>query len=240
MKRDYVLYQKKALIGFQKSNVIPSIISAVSTLITFLCKDDFPNLLVKVLMLVVVFISFSYSIYLFINNSLKRYNFTSLYYDIESLDDSKVHVFNIIVQKYNNKTGKYLQFYNESWKCRLFPNYKSISKYKKGELPSLEDIKNICKLYQEDTGIKIYEKSLIYKGEMDDFKFSENDKINKHYVFRFFFVNNNPADNIPENKFEYGGKKYYWMTIPEMLKDKNIRKKNRAVVEYVKSFTTSS
>lgn len=235
-----LLEKKKTKIGFQKTNIIPPVISAVSSLITFLCKDVFPNKFIKGLMLTVVFVSFIYAIYILIQNIVHNYSYNMLYYDIESLDDNKVHVFNIVVQKYNDKSGKFLLFYQPSWKCKLFPNYKSVCKYKKGDVPFADDLKNICKLYQSDTGIKISEKQLQYKGEIDDFKYSVNDKINKHYVFRFFLVISQPTDNLSDSSFKYGGKTYYWMTIQDMLKDRNILKKNKKVVDYVRAFTTSS
>lgn len=236
-----LLEKKKTLIGKQKSLIIPPIVSAISLLVTFLCnKDSYPNQIVKLLMIFAVLLSSVYAIYVVAYFFLNNYNYNSLYYDIESLDDSKVHVFNIVVQKNNDRNGKFLLFYNESWKCNLFPNYKSVSTYKKGSTPTLEDIENVCKLYTSDTGIKISSNSLLYKGWIDDFKYSHNDKINKHYVFNFFLIKTKPADNLPDDKFEYGGKQYCWMTIPEMLKDRNIVKKNKKVVDYVKSFTTAS
>ena len=171
---------------------------------------------------------------------LKKYNYNILYYDIEALDDSKVHVFNIIVQKNNDNNGKYLLFYSKTWKCKLFPNYKSVSKYKKGREPTQEDIENICLLYSMNTGINITKNDLQYKGELSDLKQSENDKVNKHYIFRFFLAEPKPNYYMSDTKLQYDGRKHYRMTIPNMLKDRNIIKKNKKVVDYVKSFTSIS
>ena len=184
--------------------------------------------------------SFIYTLYLFVESILKKYNYNILYYDIEALDDSKVHVFNIIVQKNNDNDGKYLLFYSKTWKCKLFPNYKSVSKYKKGREPTQEDIENICLLYSMNTGINITKNDLQYKGELSDLKHSENDKVNKHYIFRFFLAEPKPNYYMSDTKFQYDGRKHYWMTIPNMLKDRNIIKKNKKVVDYVKSFTSIS
>lgn len=235
-----LLEKNRTKIGFQKISVLPVVISFLSTLITFLCKDDYPFLFVKVLMIVVVVTSFLYTIYVVVSGITNNYNYESLYYDIETLDDNKAHFFNIIIQRYSNRSGKFLTFYSNPWKCKLFPNYKSISKYKDSDPPTTEELANIRKLYQKDTGIVISEKDIQYKGLIHDFKYSPNDKVNKHYIFRFFLIDKDPADNISDVEFEYAGKKYYWVTISDMLKDRKIIKNNKKVVDYVKSFTTLS
>lgn len=234
------LEKNKSKIGFQKINVLPVIISFLSTLVTFMCKEDYPNTFVEVLMIVVVLCSLLYTVYVIVSSSIKKYNYTSLYYDIELLDDDKAHFFNIIVQKYNNKSGKYLTFFSSPWGCNLFPNYKSTAKYADTEPPTEFEIENICKLYKKDTGIHITKKDITYKGYLHDYKYSPNDKVNKHYVFRFFYIEKEPADNISDKGFEYAGKKYFWMTISDMQKNKKIMKNNKNVVDYVKSFTTLS
>ena len=191
-------------------------------------------------MIIVVVSSLAYTVWMIISNLISRYNHTSLYYDIEALDNDKAHFFNIVVQRYNNKTGKLLTFYSDSWKCKLFPNYKSLSKYKDSEQPTTEEIENICKIFKKDTGLSITVKNIQYKGLIHDTKYSPNDRVNKQYIFRFFLIDKDVPDTYSESDFEYGGKHYYWMTISEMLKDKKIVKNNKSVVEKIKSFTTSS
>lgn len=232
------LEKNKSKIGFQKVNLFPVIISFLSTLVTFFCRDSYPSKFVEVLMIIVVVSSFTYTVCMIISNLISRYNHTSLYYDIEALDDEKAHFFNIIVQKYNNRTGRILTFYSDSWKCKLLPNYKSLSKYKDSEQPTKEEIDNICKLFKIDTGIAVSPKNINYRGFIHDTKYSPNDKVNKHYVFRFFYIDKDVPDTYDEKEFKYGGKHYYWLTISEMLKDKKIVKNNKKVVEKIKSFTT--
>lgn len=232
------LEKNKSKIGFQKINLLPVIISFLSTLVTFLCKDNYPFEFVKIIMIIVVVSSFIYTVWMVITNILSKYNYNFLYYDIETLDDEKAHFFNIVIQKYNDKTGKILTFYSDSWKCRLVPNYKSLHRYKDSEQPKPDEIENICKLFKKDTGISVSSKNIQYMGLIHDTKYSQNDKVNKQYIFRFFLINKDVPDTYDENKFEYGGKRYYWMTIPEMYKDKKIIKNDKNVVEKIKALTT--
>lgn len=43
-------------------------------------------------------------------------------------------------------------------------------------------------------------------------------------------------EKFKENNFVINGKHYYWMSIPEMEKDKNIQEKNLEVVDFVKEY----
>ena len=47
---------------------------------------------------------------------------------------------------------------------------------------------------------------------------------------------NNIPDEFRKDNFEISGRHYYWMTIDEMEKDDNIKKKNLDVVDFVKEY----
>ena len=47
---------------------------------------------------------------------------------------------------------------------------------------------------------------------------------------------NKIPDEFRKDNFEISGRHYYWMTIDEMEKDDNIKKKNLDVVDFVKEY----
>ena len=57
-----------------------------------------------------------------------------------------------------------------------------------------------------------------------------------YYLRLYEMYFNNIPDEFRKDNFEISGRHYYWMTIDEMEKDDNIKKKNLDVVDFVKEY----
>lgn len=68
-------------------------------------------------------------------------------------------------------------------------------------------------------------------------KFSNSDNKEKTYEHKFYIA---CIKNIPEemkaDSFEFDGRKYYWMTISNLEKDKDVLKKNMDILKIVKGY----
>lgn len=65
-------------------------------------------------------------------------------------------------------------------------------------------------------------------------KYSVGDKVNKKYNFHYFEVTSIITDFNDKRTFRCNGKEYCWKTLDQMYADKNIVKKNRDVLDYIR------
>ena len=169
-----------------------------------------------------------YGIFLFVNSIIKFYSIEDLYNEIIDLDPAVEHPFNIILIKNNQKSGKYLVFKSKRWNCWLFPNY-----HCKVPFEPQSEILHIKEYLQRDLNAK-GNISVKYIGNELSIKMSVPNKYTKKYNFHYFIIT---EINIPAKKncaFYYNGKKYNWKTIDQMYRSKNILKKNKDVLDYVR------
>jgi mRNA-degrading endonuclease toxin of MazEF toxin-antitoxin module len=124
--------------------------------------------------------------------------------------------------------GKFLQLYDQRWKCWLFPYYKT-------EEPNKENIdKHASKLLKMDVDTS-------YVTYAPHCKYSESDKVYKQYkhtLYRF------PLSDVPEymrdDVFELENNKYSWKTIEELEADSNVMSKNDDIIAFVKTKIVSA
>ena len=121
-----------------------------------------------------------------------------------------------------NSEGKYLQKYDERWKCWLFPYTRSNESNKS----------NVDRYISELLKMKI---TTTYISCIKHCKYSVSDEVYKIYNHKFYEVT---LLQVPiamrEKQFTIDETKYNWMSIEEMESNENIMKKNDDVVSFVK------
>lgn len=122
-----------------------------------------------------------------------------------------------------NSEGKYLQVYDERWKCWLFPYYRTEPHNKE----------SVDKHASELLKINI---STSYVADTTHCKYSESDKVYKRYrhILYSHLISDIP-ESMSENVFELDNKKYSWKTIGELESDSNTMAKNDDVIAFVKT-----
>lgn len=65
-------------------------------------------------------------------------------------------------------------------------------------------------------------------------KYSYGDAINNNYRFYYFEVIDTKLECMKKNTFKCNGKKYSWKTLDQMYSDKNIVKKNKDVLDFLR------
>lgn len=133
----------------------------------------------------------------------------------------KYHEFSLLA--ITNPTGKYLQVYDERWKCWLFPYYRT-------ENPNKE---NIDKHASDLVKMQV---TTSYVTSAPHCKYSESDQVYKQYKHILYSL---AVNDVPEcmkgDIFELDGKKYAWKSIEELEADSNVMDKNDDIVAFVKT-----
>ena len=135
-----------------------------------------------------------------------------------------IHNYSLIIIKYKNK---YLLYDDQRWKCKLFLNYKTVNKDNEQHL-----INFISKDLETATSLI----SCKYITSKIQRKYSISHNEYRTYNHSLYSVTLSSLPTIMINKnFIIKNKHYYWMTMNDMLNDKNIKEKNFEVVEFVKN-----
>ena len=170
----------------------------------------------------------TYGIYTFIK-SIKISSVDQLYSEIADIDPKIEHPFNIVVIRDSRENGKYLVFKSKRWNCWLFPNYHCLNAI----FSKAKELKYITECIKRD--LKISEEiEFKYIGNNISEKYSVGDKVRKKYNFHYFQATNIAIDFNNKRTFHCNGKKYCWKTLDQMYSDKNIIKKNKDVLDYVR------
>lgn len=140
------------------------------------------------------------------------------------------HPFSIIAIKDEFQTypGRFLVYYDNRWKCRLFLNY-----HTQESLP--ENEARIKIELSQDLHLNVSDIQIDYKDTILHKKFSHSDQCEKWYEYTIYQAH---ISNFPEaeqiSSFEINGRQYYWMSLSEMERDQTIMEKNSDIVSYVK------
>ena len=125
------------------------------------------------------------------------------------------------------ESKRYLTYYDEKWECKLFLNFKTVEENNENNL--IENLSSSLSINRSSIHCEI-------KGNQVDEKYSVSHKEMRTYNHRLYEVS---ISNFPEimrnDNFTLNGKHYYWMSIDDMRKDKEIIKKNLEIVEFVHS-----
>lgn len=134
-----------------------------------------------------------------------------------------IYNYSLIIIKYKNK---YLLYDNQRQKCKLFINYKTVNKDNEQHL-----INFISKDLEIDTSLI----SCKYITSKIQRKYSISHNEYRTYNHSLYLVTLSSLPTIMKtNAFIIKNKHYYWLTMNDMLNDKNIKEKNLDVVEFVK------
>lgn len=230
-----LLEKKKKILERPRYSGIGEIISSVSLMIT-LFLSDFNNItIVKPLYFKIVawgisIVIFIYGLWEFIKSITGAYSLDQLYSEIADIDPKVEHAFNIVVIRNKNRNGKYLVFKSKRWKCWLFPNYKCLD----GVFDPANELTNIKKKIEWDLNI-VGKVKYKYLGNEVTEKYSVSDRVIKKYNFHFFQAIDVKIENDKKLNFKCNGKKYRWMTLDQMYSSKNIVKKNKDVLDYIRN-----
>lgn len=119
--------------------------------------------------------------------------------------------------------GKYLQIYDEDWKCWLFPYFKSKD-------PNKENVdKKMSELLKLDI-------STTYVTSAVHCKYSVRDNVYKRYKHKLYKLCLHEIPKYMEqDTFELDGKKCAWKSIEELEKDIETMEKNDDIIAFVKT-----
>lgn len=135
-----------------------------------------------------------------------------------------IHNYSLIIIKYKNK---YLLYDDQRWKCKLFINYKTVNK---------DNDQHLINFISKDLEINNSLISCKYITSKIQRKYSISHNEYRTYNHSLYLVTLSSLPTIMKNNdFIIKNKLYYWMTMNEMLNDKNIKEKNLEVVEFVKN-----
>lgn len=130
------------------------------------------------------------------------------------------HDFSLVAVERSDK--KYLQIFDERWKCWLFPYYRS-TEYNKENV----DTKVSEQLHQELV--------TTYVTKQIHCKYSVSDNVYKIYHHKLYHVLlDGLAENMKCDSFEIDGRKFKWMSFEEMENNSEIMSKNSDIVTFVK------
>lgn len=122
-----------------------------------------------------------------------------------------------------NPAGKYLQLYDQRWKCWLFPYYRT------GD-PNKENIDAYASELLKMDVVTSYITQAVHC------KYSESDNVYKQYRHTLYSYSLNAVPiHMREDVFELGNKKYSWKSIEELETDTNVMSKNDDVIAFVKT-----
>lgn len=232
-----LLGKRKKDIERPKYNGLSEIITGISFFLTLIVSDfhsfnlfDY-HILVFALFIFALFISF-YGIVMFIQSLFKRYTIGQLYSEIENLDSSKIHKFDIIIFEHIHRKGEFLVVKNRRWKSWLFLNYNS-SNSRKDYFDEDDEIEHLIRKLHWDFG-EDKNFSLVYVDSLKIEKYSYGDKINKKYLFNFFLMDKT-SYTTDNRKFFVSGKNCKWMTLDEMYANVNFYTKNKELLDFIRT-----
>ena len=140
------------------------------------------------------------------------------------------HPFSIVAIKdeFQEYPGRFLVYYDNRWKCRLFLNYHTQENLSKNE-PKLKE------QLSRDLHVDIANIQISYKNKVIHKKYSHSDQCEKWYEHSIYqaHISHFPASE-QSNSFEVNGRQYYWMSLAEMERDSAIMEKNSDVVSFIK------
>lgn len=169
-----------------------------------------------------------YGIAKFIFSKINGIKIVQIYESIEKLDMKKRHEFVIILKKNSSVKGEYLLSYSPRWKCKLFPDYKINDKF------DSDDTEKVSSFIKGFLNWDINPNMIRYIGCLNSEKYSVGNKITKKYYFHFYMTTIDTLQT-KSKPFKYNGKKFYWLTLDKMYKNKNIVNKNADVLDFIRT-----
>lgn len=229
-KLDKLLNSRKSHIGVGINKAFMDIFTSIATAFTFylIPEGSIPELLRWGLIL----LSFIYAIYVIIS-SLKSlvsgYNYKTLEEEIVGLDETKHrHSLVAIKNTFSTHPNKFLVYWDERWKCYLFPNYRTAKENDCAKVSNA--VSNALGINGSVKTSKVAERVTTKKS------FSHNNQL-RTYAHTLYAVDIDPFPEVAkENEFYISGRRYRWMSLRDMEQDINIMEKNKDVVHLVEEY----
>lgn len=159
----------------------------------------------------------------------KKYTYKDLYMEIKNQNQIK-HPFSIIAIKdeFQKYPGHFLVYYDNRWKCWLFPNYHTQENISDNEIRIKEGL-------SQELHIDVSDIQIDYKDTILHKKFSHSDQCEKWYEHIIYqaHISNFPKTEQSSN-FEINGRQFCWMSLAELERDQTIMEKNSDIVSFVK------
>lgn len=219
--RDYI--GRKSLFGFD------SLIAGIGFSLTVIFSDFQKYYILKYILSLLSVIYLIWGIYnIFLYYKGKSFNKDILFQQLEDINFMEKHPHSIILIKddFNKNANRFLVYYDSRWKCKLFVNYHT---YGKNDIENIENIKGHIK-----AELKTSSKECVYLFEKLHSKYSVSAKRDKYYHHKFYRVTLAESEIVHQDKFIIEGKEYSWMSIAQMESDRNIMKKNKDIIGFVK------
>lgn len=224
-----VLEQNRDNIGRKPLFGFDSLVASIGFLLTIIFTDFQQYIVLQYLLSILAIIYFMWGIYnIFLYHKSKSFNKDILFQQLEDINLMETHPHSIILIKddFNENPNRFLVYYDTRWKCKLFVNYHTSGN---------SDAENIANITQHiQTELKTSPQNCVYLFDKLHSKYSISAKRDKYYHHKFYRLTMSESDITREDNFTIDGKEYFWMSIAQMEKDKNIMEKNRDIVSFVK------
>ncbi len=232
LKLKLLLEEKREYIGYSKYQGLDVLITGIVFAVSLLCSEFktiwiFDRLVIQTIAWIIAIVLIVYGAYRMYIARKHRYNHHSLYRDIENLNQV-LHAFSIVALKdtYNTYANRFLLYYDETWKCWFFFNFKTSDN---------ENERSIKQRLSNKLKVGIDNISLRYITDRLQPKFSERDQVDKIYQHSLYeCVLSKFSEELMKDSFELDGVNFKWFTIEEMESNSDVMKKNKDVVSFVK------
>lgn len=225
----YILEQNRDYIGRKFLFGFDSLIAAIGFFITIFATDFKNYTLLKYILgiLAVIYLFWGiYNIYLYYKG--KSFNKDILFEQLEDINLMDTHPHSIVLIKddFNRNENRYLVYYDARWECKLFINFHTESD------DNEKNINSIKKHIKAE--LKTSSRSCDFAFEKIHQKYSVTAKRYKYYHHKFYKLTLHSNQTIRQDSFSIDGKEFFWMSIAQMEKDKEIMEKNSDIVKMVK------
>ena len=156
------------------------------------------------------------------------YDYKKLGKEITDLDRTAHHHSIVAIRdSFEKYPNRFLVYQDEAWHCRLFLNYPTQSDKEKNVAFIKEKISTALKIPVEDI-------SLLEVTQALQQRYSEKHHEMRVYDHVFYEAHlSSFSDTLQQTSFSIDGVMYYWMTLVEMERDADIKKKNLDVVQEI-------
>ena len=188
-------------------------------------KLSIPGTVFKTISILLGMAFMIWGIIMLVKSIKNKYNHIDLLADIRDLNEIQ-HPFSIVAVKdtFNKFPNRFLLYYDERWDCKFFFSYRTVD----------DNIANIKARLSHELNIPENKIDTKYFANRIDRKFSVSDQIVKTYNHALYQATISEFTEIlKQDQFVIDGKKFFWMTIPEMERDPEIQKKNLDIVHFV-------
>lgn len=230
-KLETLLAKNKEFIGISHVETIFSIFAYIVAIVETFLSFDFKStwVIVTASILILFYIIFIvYGVNKFTKAFKRKMNSEIMFQNIKSLSDEvSRHSLAIIKDTFNEFPKRYLLYYDERWKCYLFPNYKTTNN---NETDIIQRLSNELEIKEENI-------KLNYKAKDIHSKYSVSHEKNRTYEHMLYQVNIVEFTDVTKRDvFSLGGKHYKWFTYEDMITNSEIKENNMDIVSFVREF----